>query len=282
MTHPVQQSTIVLPGIQTDTPRDVALTRHDLQIGPHCFPVFDFEGSITANHVENELRTPSLLHTLGADFDGCIVDIGANVGIYTVLASKMYPKAKLYSVEPLADTCAVLLENLVLNTVVSSISQAAVSDKNQPMILSWHPKNPGSASVIHAGPELEIVRAERLPSILNELGVDVVDLLKLDIEGLEYAVLHDLSDTDWSRIRRLSVELHGVLIFPPPTNYAIYTSLSAFLWQIANKHGVQIEVRWPNDFVPPEFLRFAWNPASFALLFNPSASSTLVTSSELP
>lgn len=51
------------------------------------------------------------------------------------------------------------------------------------------------------------VPVRRLSSILRDLGHDRIDLLKMDIEGAEYAVLKDLLDSG-IQVRQLLVEFH--------------------------------------------------------------------------
>ncbi len=260
-------TSILLPGIEGGPQRDVPLRRHTLHIGPHTFDVLDLVESTTTGHVESELQTPSLLHTLGEGFDGVIVDVGANIGIYSILAAKMYPAARIVSVEPVADTFALLQRNVQLNAVRTDALQLAIRDVEQQMVMSWDTRNHGSASVLHPGLEMEIVQARRLPDVLDDNGVAVVDLLKLDIEGLEYAVLYAFSDADWKRVRRLSVELHGVMSFPHAVNRAIYQTMSEHLARMSARFGATIEVRWPHDHKPDVALLRAWRSDSFSLLF---------------
>jgi hypothetical protein len=51
------------------------------------------------------------------------------------------------------------------------------------------------------------VRGITLDSLLDERGIDRVDLLKINVEGAEYAILASLRDP--GRIRYVLGELHG-------------------------------------------------------------------------
>ncbi|CAM9553811.1 unnamed protein product, partial [Ectocarpus sp. 12 AP-2014] len=43
-----------------------------------------------------------------------------------------------------------------------------------------------------------------------QLGVAGVDLLKVDVEGDELAVLHGIDDDDWPKIRQIALEVHDI------------------------------------------------------------------------
>lgn len=45
---------------------------------------------------------------------------------------------------------------------------------------------------------------------LHQLGVPVVDLLKVDVEGDELAVLQGIDDEDWSKIHQVRMVVRGV------------------------------------------------------------------------
>jgi FkbM family methyltransferase len=53
------------------------------------------------------------------------------------------------------------------------------------------------------------VRARRLESLIAEIGAPRVDLLKMDIEGAEVAVLRGLSDATLRAIAQITVEFHS-------------------------------------------------------------------------
>jgi FkbM family methyltransferase len=45
-------------------------------------------------------------------------------------------------------------------------------------------------------------------AVMRQLGIERVDLLKVDAEGAEWEVLQGIEDQDWPRIRQLTVEVH--------------------------------------------------------------------------
>ena len=51
-------------------------------------------------------------------------------------------------------------------------------------------------------------RLQTLPAAMRAAGVDAIDLLKVDVEGAEEAVLAGIDEASWDRIRQLVVEVH--------------------------------------------------------------------------
>jgi FkbM family methyltransferase len=86
-----------------------------------------------------------------------------------------------------------------------------LADRNGSLPFSV-PRRPteGSYSVVQQG--LDIVRFEclNLPTIMGENGHSTIDLLKMDIEGFEYDIIHQFLDQRIP-VRQLCVELHGWL-----------------------------------------------------------------------
>ena len=61
----------------------------------------------------------------------------------------------------------------------------------------------------HSDTSLEVVSAKSVPTLLEELGAERIDLLKVDIEGGELD-LFSIGPHSWlPRIRNVSIELHG-------------------------------------------------------------------------
>lgn len=49
-----------------------------------------------------------------------------------------------------------------------------------------------------------------ISAALHEYSIDAVDLVKIDVEGAEWAVLQGIAESDWPRIRQLAIEVHDV------------------------------------------------------------------------
>jgi len=125
------------------------------------------------------------------------VDVGANVGYYSILAPKLVgTNGKVFAIEPIPQTSQVLKFNIKLNKLENVI----VIDE-----AGWHTyaklklKIPmgefGLASSFRNG-ELEVdVDAIPLNEVLAHTGLSQIKLIKIDVEGAEYEVLRGLTET---------------------------------------------------------------------------------------
>ncbi len=117
-------------------------------------------------------------------------DIGANVGSYSVLASKFCPGANIYSFEPFIPTFSHLWENILLNDASGRIFplNMGLLNKTAPETLAVNDVRAGSSQ--HqvggvGGVATQFVLSMRGDDIPARLGVPFPHLLKLDIDGLE-------------------------------------------------------------------------------------------------
>jgi FkbM family methyltransferase len=127
----------------------------------------------------------------------CVVDIGANIGLFTLIAaSRVGEHGRVYAIEPALTTYRRLLENIALNRLTHVTSrQLAVSDHSGQIGLNvsqdgydaWNSivqPTMGSAFTV------EMVRALRWDDFADEhclLGR--ITLMKIDVEGWETHVL---------------------------------------------------------------------------------------------
>ena len=128
------------------------------------------------------------------------IDIGANIGYYTVLAAqRVGNEGIVHAIEASPTTFGWLVENVTRNRLVNVRTyNVAVSDKLD-MLTVWtrESKNLGKSTVIDEmrGPDAVFdaeVRAAPLPSIVPENEVLNARFIKIDVEGAEWLVLEGI------------------------------------------------------------------------------------------
>lgn len=139
-----------------------------------------------------------------------IVDLGANIGYASVYFAARWPTANVLSVEPDEQNAQLLEQNTRRWPRITRL-QAAV----------WpHPArvsvaNPGDASNAYQMCEAPAsaeggVAAYTVPQLMDTLGCEQLDLLKMDVEGAEREILRGAPD--WlDRVSVLVIELHDRL-----------------------------------------------------------------------
>jgi FkbM family methyltransferase len=118
-----------------------------------------------------------------------IVDLGSNIGLSVLYLASRYPDARIVAVEADPTTFARLESNVGHLPQVTAV-HAAVSDRDGTMTLHSGARSWASSLVAsNDRTNAHEVPAKTLDSLLQEIDVDQVDLLKMDIEGAEAQVL---------------------------------------------------------------------------------------------
>jgi FkbM family methyltransferase len=124
-----------------------------------------------------------------------VVDIGANIGYYTLLAARKVGKqGKVYSFEPEAKSFDILCKNIEINGFRQTVTacQKALLDREDKIDFNVYEENIGSSSIfvdnsIFVGhPHKKKIISIQATTLDAFLGDNVgVDLIKMDAEGAE-------------------------------------------------------------------------------------------------
>jgi len=135
--------------------------------------------------------------TSDADY---ILDIGANTGIYALVAKSINPKAKVYGFEPLARIYQKFQNNCRLNSFDIQCYQAAVSNQDGTATI-YNPTGHVYSATLdkkHNFPALKVlettVKTIRLQSFFEQEHIKKNCLIKLDIEGHEPEALEGMGE----------------------------------------------------------------------------------------
>jgi len=141
-----------------------------------------------------------------------VLDVGANVGIYTLMMARLVGQSgKVIAVEADPETCQLLRKNVEENLLrwVDVVSGAAYDTCGRVKIgraaaSSWY------SGLYYQNPAEWIeVSAFTVDSLLDSLGVDRVDVVKIDVEGAEGGVLRGMRKLLAVARPVVLVELHG-------------------------------------------------------------------------
>ena len=158
----------------------------------------------------NKIYTPKSFDIKQSDI---IVDIGANIGIFSILAAKKAKNGKVFAFEPINKNFKRLNENIKLNNLKNIISfKKAVSNKNKKIELFISNDNEGGHSIyanLTKSKNKQIVNALSLKNIFKENNLKNIDFLKIDCEGGEYDILLN-SKKELKKINKISMEVHNL------------------------------------------------------------------------
>lgn len=124
---------------------------------------------------------------------GVFVDVGANIGKYTVkVARQIGPRGKVVSIEPDPGNFSTLKTNIELNKLTNVYAiKVACWNKTEELSLSLSPSWETATSSVKEKVSNYFVKVKglKLDDILDDLGIETVDLIKIDVEGAEEEVI---------------------------------------------------------------------------------------------
>lgn len=125
-----------------------------------------------------------------------VFDVGANVGLYSLLAGWANPQSKVYAFEPTVELTAILQRNIELNGMQNiSVEPVAVGGSERMGFLRLCAGSDGSnegmnyLSTDKKGESDLPVAVVSLDSYCRSRNIEQIDLIKMDIEGGEYEAL---------------------------------------------------------------------------------------------
>lgn len=137
------------------------------------------------------------------------VDVGANVGYYSILASMIVgEQGRVVSFEPSPDTFRVLAENLALNGIQNVRAEPlAISDRTGGDELRRNPFDAINDSLLSRDSTIRVrVRTTTMDSYF---GSGTIDFVKIDAEGSELKILNGMR-------RVLQKMIQMVMEYNPP------------------------------------------------------------------
>lgn len=141
-----------------------------------------------------------------------IVDLGANIGAFALFAAEHCKASRIIAVEPFPSTFARLQQMLQENQLEERIRTVQVAIGSSAGYVRMNAQANGHTYarrvVEHGLSETLEVQAITLASLLDQFDLENVDLLKVDIEGSEYAMVESCPREVLRRCRTIAMEYH--------------------------------------------------------------------------
>ncbi len=143
-----------------------------------------------------------------------VVDIGAGVGVFSLLAAQANPQTKIIAVEPDPHLCEFLRKNTAKGGLQNvTVFQGAVAGENREVVL--YARLPMGANTIYTrDPDGSTFRpvakcqAVTLDELFRRHDVRRCGFLKIDCEGAEYEVLLNAQGETLQKVDRIAMEYH--------------------------------------------------------------------------
>ncbi len=154
----------------------------------------DDSTTICSDYFEKDLRgwltTP--------EHKDIFLDIGANRGIYSIIAPTLFEYREIHAFEPNPEVSKILTKNVVLNNLQNKVQvhELALGAQAGTADFACDPMHKGGGRIVSSAS----TKKNKVPVIaLDELepGIDSkrVSFVKLDTEGYEFSVLAGMKDT---------------------------------------------------------------------------------------
>ena len=190
--------------------------------------------------------------------DDVFFDIGANIGLYTVVAAKQ--GAFVIAFEPHAANIQSLLTNVRLNGLLDRVvvSPRPLADLARVLDFNYFSLEPGSSDSqlghtrSEKGPSFTPVRiqmmmATTLDTVVYDEGARPPSLIKLDVDGNELRILHGGSKLlDSGAVRSIQVEMH------PNSDQAIAAYMEQSGYGLVERHYTSIGKKHMENGIPPD------------------------------
>jgi FkbM family methyltransferase len=169
----------------------VELTIDDGRDGPSTFTCADsLESRITCRAILDGRTYPDLPFIGAVDV---VLDVGANCGATSVHLARLHPGARIHAVEPGGEAGALLEGNVAAYPGVT-VHRVGLGDRDEEVLLHLDPDDIGRSSTVGGGDgPTERITLRHAGRWAAENGIERIDILKVDVEGLEVEVLTALA-----------------------------------------------------------------------------------------
>jgi FkbM family methyltransferase len=143
---------------------------------------------------------------------GVVIDIGAHIGVFTLLASKY--AERVFAFEPCPENFKILKRNIRLNSLsnVKAYQMAVAANKGEGDFYILKRSTVAHSLFNLKKDETEKVikvRKITLKDVIDENRIDSISFLKMDCEGCEYEVLVNLPKEYFIKIDEIALESHN-------------------------------------------------------------------------
>ena len=137
-----------------------------------------------------------------------IIDVGAHIGLFSLLVSQFCKTGKIFSFEPISDNFNLLMSNLKLNHTENIHPFNLAVSKNTSSVDLFLSSDQSAHSIFSSDSESTTVKSISLQRILDENKISSCKLLKLDCEGAEYEIIDSLPLEYFDKIENIAIEYH--------------------------------------------------------------------------
>jgi FkbM family methyltransferase len=141
--------------------------------------------------------------------DHIIIEVGAHIGTFSILAASKAKRGHIYAIEASEDSANYLRINAALNRCDNlSVHQLALADK-EGLLELYHDTGTWGHSTVKAYSQVsETVRATTLSAFMESNHIERCDFIKFNCEGAEFPILLSTSADVLKKMKMMLVLYH--------------------------------------------------------------------------
>lgn len=144
-----------------------------------------------------------------------IFDIGGHIGLFSQYCLSLNPWCEIHYFEPIPDLYKQAQERLKNQNII--LNNSGIASKTRAQTIYFNSEKTMQTSLYNQtflNPKWTgiLVDMKNIEEYSAQQNISHIDLLKLDVEGMEYEILESLSDEFLQKIQALLLEFH---IFSP-------------------------------------------------------------------
>jgi FkbM family methyltransferase len=169
----------------------------------------------TISLIQQEMATYEALFKIDFQPNDIILDLGANLGIISILLSKKFPFTKIYSFEASPINYQNFITNIKDNNCqnITPFNLAVWSQSKDIIKIPTSPTNSGGSSIYYKSEffnkyPISEVQTISLEDIFLQNNIKSCKLLKIDVEGAEYEIFKTFPEEKLNCIKNIGIEFH--------------------------------------------------------------------------
>ena len=197
--------------------------KHTFNYADHSFVIEYDPDDISSLGAVKEIVTNDeyILSQFANQKGSVLIDIGANIGVATIILAKLNPQSIIYCYEPNTAVYNLLIKNIQLNFIsnVKAFNLGVSNQTNRLLNLSICDYMTGASSVadpilfrkIWHQNRISVVNSISLDEIISLHQIEEIYLLKINCEGAEYDIISNSSLFKKNIIRNMVGKFHDLI-----------------------------------------------------------------------
>jgi FkbM family methyltransferase len=155
---------------------------------------FDDSTTICSDYFERQIRG----WLTEPDTKDIFVDIGANRGIYTIIAPTLFGYSEVHAFEPNPPVGTILTTHVALNNLQDKVTihQTALGEQSETLLFDCDPMHLGGGRIVSTTSKHTIsVPVTLFDDFISTIPPTRIGFIKIDTEGFEQSVLKGMTET---------------------------------------------------------------------------------------